>query len=93
MLLASAASATFIAALSRLETHGWRFSDALVQLGASALTAWVLQYLLVYYPIDLFVGHALELPEGDGLVAVGACVVIISLVTVMLARRGIRVPI
>ena len=62
-------------------------------LGASALTAWVLQYVLVYYPIDLFVGHALELPEGDGLAAVGACVVIISLVTVMLARRGIRVPI
>jgi predicted acyltransferase len=93
VLLASAASATLIAALSRLETRGWRFSDALVQLGASALTAWVLQYLLVYYPIDLFVGHALALPEGGGLFAVVLCVVVISAVTVVLARRGIRVPI
>ena len=93
VLLASAASATLIAALSRLETRGWRFSDALVQLGASALTAWVLQYVLVYYPIDLLVGHALALPEGAGLLAVALCVAGVSAVTVMLARRGIRVNI
>jgi hypothetical protein len=54
---------------------------------------WVLQYLLVYYPIDLFVGHALALPEASGLVAVVLCVVALSGLTLMLARRGIRVPI
>jgi len=93
VLLASAASATLIAALSRLERRGWHFSDVLVRLGASALTAWVLQYLLVYYPIDLFVGHALALPEMSGLVAVVLCVVALSGLTLALARRGIRVPI
>lgn len=90
VLLSTAASATFIAALSRLEARGWRFSEALVQLGASALTAWVLQYLLVYYPIDFFVGHSLALSEGIGLVAVASCVVALSAATVALARRGIR---
>ena len=93
VLFATAASATFIAALSRLEVRGWRFSDAFVRLGASALTAWVLQYLLVYYPIDLVVGHTLELPEASGLVAVVLTVAALSAATLALARRGIRVPI
>ena len=93
VLLASAASATLIAALSALERRGWRFSDVLVRLGASALTAWVLQYLLVYYPIDLLVGQPLALPEASGLVAVVLCVFALSAITLALARRGIRVPI
>jgi predicted acyltransferase len=93
VLLASAASATLIAGLSTLERRGWHFSDMLVRLGASALTAWVLQYLLVYYPIDLLVGPSLALPEASGLVAVALCVLALSALTVALARRGIRVPI
>jgi predicted acyltransferase len=93
VLLASAASAAFIAALSQLERRGWHFADVLVRLGASALTAWVLLYVLVYYPIDLFVGHELALPEVSGLLAVVLCVAALSAVTLALARRGIRVPI
>ncbi len=93
VLLASAASAALIVALSGLERRGWRFPDALVRLGANALTAWVLQYLLVYYPIEFLVGHPLALPEASGLAAVVLCVAVLSALTVALARRGIRVPI
>ncbi len=93
VLLAIAASATLIAALSRLEARGWRFPEPLVRLGASALTAWVLQYVLVFYPILIFVGHPLALEEVRGLIAVGLCVAVLSATTLALARRGIRVPI
>ncbi len=92
-MLATAASATLIAALSRLEARGWRFPDALVRLGASALTAWVLQYLLVYYPVVFVIGRPPALPEVDGLVAVALCVAALAVATLALARRGIRVPI
>jgi predicted acyltransferase len=92
VLLATAASASLIGALSRLEARGWRYPDAIVRLGASALTAWVLQYVLVYYPVTYVIGHPPALPELDGLVAVVLCVVAIAAVTVALARRGIRVP-
>ncbi|TMA79317.1 MAG: DUF1624 domain-containing protein [Deltaproteobacteria bacterium] len=93
VLLAIAASASLIAMLSRLEVRGWRFPDSLVRLGASALTAWVLQYILVYYPIIYVFGPPPALPEAGGLAAVAACVVALAAVTLALARRGIRVPI
>ncbi len=93
VLVAIAASATLVAALSRLERRGRRFPDVLVRLGGSALTAWVLLYLLVYYPVHLGLGHELALPEPSGMVAVAFCVVALSAVTLALARRGIRVPI
>jgi predicted acyltransferase len=93
VLLATAASATLIAALSRLEARGRRFPDALARLGANALTAWVLQYVLVYYPVMFVIGRPPALPELDGLVAVVLCVVALAAATVALARRGIRVPI
>ncbi len=93
VLLATAASASLIGTLSRLEARGWRFPDSLVRLGASALTAWVLQYVLVYYPVAYFLGRQPALPEIGGLVAVVVCVVAIVAMTLVLARRGIRVPI
>ncbi len=93
VLFATTASATLVGALSRMEARGSRFSDVLVRLGASALTAWVLQYVLVYYPIYLVIGHPLGLPEVSGLLAVGICVAALSAATLALARRGIRVPI
>lgn len=92
VLIASAASATLVAALSRLEERGWRFADRLVRLGGSALTAWVLQYALVYYPIAFVLGHPPGLSETSGLVAVALCVVMLCAATLALARRGIRVP-
>jgi len=92
VLLATAASASLVAALSRLETRGWRFPDFLIQLGASALTAWVLQYVLVYYPIA-YVGHSPALSGIGGLVEVALCVVALAVITLALARRGIRVPV
>ena len=93
VLLASAASAALVGALSRMEERGWHFAELPVQLGRSALTAWVLQYVLVYYPIALVDGRPLALPEWSGLLAVVLCVAALSAVTLALARRGIRVPI
>jgi predicted acyltransferase len=94
VLLASAASATLIAALSRLEARGWRYSNALVGIGANALTAWVLLYVVIYYPLDLVLGgQPPALPELSGLVAVALCVAALAALTLALARRGIRVPI
>ena len=61
-------------------------------LGANALTAWVLQYVLVFYPVtyaitppDLSVGANLGMVV---LVAIG-----LMATTLALARRGIRIPI
>ncbi len=93
VLVAITASATLVAGLSRFEARGRRFPDALVRLGSSALTAWVLLYVLVYYPVHLGVGHELALPEASGMVLVVLCVVALSVVTLALARRGIRIPI
>ena len=93
VLIASAASASLLGALSRLEERGWQFADRLVRLGGSALTAWVLQYVLVYYPIAFVLGRPPELSETTGMVAVMACVVVLCGATLALARRGIRVPI
>ena len=90
--VALSASATLVVALHRLEARGWRFSDVLTGLGANALTAWVLQYLLIYYPIRLVVGGPVALPEASGMIAVAACVAMLGAVTLALARAGIRVP-
>jgi len=48
--IATAASAALLLATAALERAGVAFPDWLVAVGANALTAWVLQYLLVYYP-------------------------------------------
>jgi predicted acyltransferase len=92
VMLASAASAVLVAGLHALEERGWVFPAPLVALGANALTAWVLQYVLVYYPVDYLLGHAPALPQAAGLAVVMMVVVALSALTLALARRGLRIP-
>jgi hypothetical protein len=48
--LATGASATILLATAAAEAGGARFPPWLLAMGSNALTAWVLQYVLVYYP-------------------------------------------
>lgn len=90
--LAGGTSALLIAVLNEAELHGWTFPAAVVTLGASALTAWVLQYLLVFYPVAFVLPGSPALPTGAGLAAIAASVLAVCALTVGLARRGIRIP-
>ena len=61
-------------------------------LGANALTAWVLQYVLVFYPVT----YAISPPDLSVAANLGMVVLVaaaLMAVTLALARRGIRVPI
>jgi predicted acyltransferase len=93
VLLAAGVSCALLAALASIETSGVAFPEPLVTLGANALTAWVLQYLLVFYPVGWTVGTLPELPEAVGLGLVGTTTIVLAAVTVGLARRGVRIPI
>jgi predicted acyltransferase len=90
--LAASVGATLLAGLETLDAHGIDMPRPLSILGANALTAWVLQYVLVFYPVtyaitppDLSVGANLGMVV---LVAIG-----LMATTLALARRGIRIPI
>ena len=90
--LAGAVGSTLLLALESIDASGLPAPRSLVVLGANALTAWVLQYVLVFYPVT----YAVTLPElsvaanlGIVVVAAGA----LAALTLALARRGIRVPI
>ncbi len=89
---AAGASATFVGAVAVLERRGVRFWPPFVRLGAHALTAWVLQYLLVFYPVDLVAGRSVTLPEASGLVVVTVVTIALSAATLALAKHGIRIP-
>jgi len=91
--LASAVAALLLLATSRLETTGVVFPGWLVALGSNALMAWVLQYVLIYYPAWLVFPDWDRLPPVPGLVVAFAAVVALSALTVRLGRRGIRIPI
>jgi predicted acyltransferase len=89
---AGATSAVLIAGLHALEEHGWIFPAPLIALGANALTAWVLQYVLVYYPVYHLLGHVPELPQAAAFAAVAMVMLGLSALTLALARRGVRIP-
>jgi uncharacterized membrane protein YeiB len=89
---AAAASAAFVAVLAAAEQRGWTLWPPLAVLGAHALTAWVLQYVLVYYPIELLAYGTPALPEASGVLVVSVVVVALSAATLALAKRGIRIP-
>jgi len=92
VLLTSSVSAVLLLGVERLEESGWAFPPALPILGANALTAWVLQYVVVFYPVYFLLGSPVALPEIAGLVVVGMAVLVLSLLTLALARRGFRIP-
>lgn len=62
-------------------------------LGANALTAWVLLYVLVYYPAWLAFPDWRRLALPSGIMAVAAASAALTGLTVGLGRRGIRLPI
>jgi predicted acyltransferase len=93
VVFAAGASCALLAALAAAERSGVAFPEPLVTLGANALTAWVLLYLLVYYPVGWTVGTLPELPEAVGLGLVTTTTMALAVVTLMLARRGVRIPI
>jgi len=91
--LASAVSAALLLGTAALELAGFEFPAWLLAVGSNALTAWVLQYLLVYYPAWLVFPAWRRLPMVPGILAAVVVLIVLSLITVRLGRRGIRIPI
>ena len=91
--LAAALSAATLAVTALVEHRGVRFPDWLRAVGGNALTAWVLQYVLVYYPAWIAFPSWRRLPLVPGMVAILATTTALSAFTVALGRRGIRIPI
>jgi hypothetical protein len=91
--VASGVSATVLLATAGLETAGLRFPPWLLAMGSNALMAWVLQYVLVYYPAWLVFPAWHRLRFVPGMVAAVVALTTLSAMTVALARRGVRIPI
>jgi predicted acyltransferase len=92
VLLTTAVSAVLLLGLARLDEIGRPLPPVLAILGSNALTAWVLQYVVIFYPVYFLLGSPVALPEVAGLAVVGVAVLVLSLLTVALARRGFRIP-
>lgn len=90
--LASGVSAALLLTTAGLEMAGVRFPPWLLAVGSNALMAWVLQYVLVYYPAWLVFPQWHRLKLVPGLAATLAALLGLSGMTVALARRGIRIP-
>jgi len=90
--LTGALSAAALLVTAEWEQQGRRFPAWLLALGRSALTAWVLQYVLVYYPAWLLFPTWQRLPLVPGLLAALVALTSIMCLTVTLGRRGVRVP-
>src|SRR5437879_1170977 len=80
-------------AAAALEERGLPFPGWLLAVGSNALTAWVLQYVLVYYPAWIVFWSWRRLPLLPGMAAVLATLAVLSALTIALGRRGIRIPI
>jgi hypothetical protein len=91
--LAAAVSALALLVLGTLEDAGMRYPPWLLAVGGNALMAWVLQYLLVFYPAWLLFPAWRRLPLPYGMAATLAALAVLGALTVMLGRRGIRIPI
>lgn len=91
--LATAVAAGLVGGAAALEAAGHDFPEPLVEVGRNALTAWVLQYVLVFYPAWLLFPSWRRLALGLGLVAVAAVTTAVAALAVGLGRRGVRIPI
>jgi hypothetical protein len=91
--LAAGVSAAILLATAGAETAGVRFPPWLLAIGGNALMAWVLQYVLVYYPAWLVFPAWHRLKFLPGMAVAGVALSTLSAMTVVLARRGIRIPI
>jgi hypothetical protein len=91
--LAVAVSAAALGVLAGLEALGLVSPRWLVSIGQYALNAWVLQYVLVFYPAWLIFPGWRRLGFRLGLVVVVATTSALAALAVALGRRGFRVPI
>jgi hypothetical protein len=91
--LAAAVAAGGVGASAAVELTGMAFPIWLTAVGQNALTAWVLQYVLVYYPAWLIFPGWSRLAPLPGTVVILATVAMLSELAVALGRRGIRIPI
>jgi predicted acyltransferase len=89
--LTTAVSAAGVAAAAALEARTGRLPRPLVATGQFALSAWVLQYLLVYYPAWLVFPGWRRLAFVPGMVAIAATTTALCWLSVALGRRGIRI--
>ena len=90
--LAGAVGAALLVGLESLDAAGFSAPRPLSILGANALTAWVLQYVLVFYPVT----YAVSPPDISVAGNLGMVVLValgLMATTLALARRGIRIPI
>jgi hypothetical protein len=90
--LATAVSAGLAGGTAALEDVGVPLPAWLAAVGQNALTAWVLQYVLVFYPAWLAFPGWHRLSIGPGLVAITLTIATLSALSVALGRRGIRIP-
>jgi predicted acyltransferase len=89
--LATSVAALLIALTATLDGRGFRYPPWLLTLGEHALTAWVLQYVLLYYPAWLVFPAWRRMAFAPGLVAIVTSTTVLSQLTVILGRRGIRI--
>ena len=90
--LATGVSGAVLALAARFEDTGRRFPAWLLATGRSALTAWVLLYVLVYYPAWIVFPGWERLTLSPGLMAIAAVTAALCAATIALERRSIRVP-
>src|SRR5262245_41122059 len=91
--LATTVSALLLVTIAAVGAAGVRYPAWLLAVGSNALTAWVLLYLLVYYPAWLVFPSWHRLRLVPGMVVTVAALAALSALTVALGRRGIRIPI
>ena len=93
VLLAGAMSSILLLFACGRDSKRPRFPSWLLVLGSNALTAWVLQYVLVYYPAWLIFPSWRRLKLFPGLGAAAVVVAALSALTIYLGKRNIRLPI
>jgi heparan-alpha-glucosaminide N-acetyltransferase-like protein len=91
--VAAAMSSLLLASTASWERAGLVYPPWLVAVGANALTAWVLMYVLVYYPAWLAFPEWERLPLLPGMAATVTALGALATMAVALGRRGIRIPI
>ncbi len=91
--LAVAVAAGLLATAAAIEARSGRLPGWLAEVGRNALTAWVLQYVLVYYPAWLIFPAWRRLPLETGVLTAVTTTVTLSVLAVWLGRRGFRIPI
>ena len=91
--LAAATSSLLLVSTASWERAGLVYPPWLVAVGANALTAWVLMYVLVYYPAWLAFPEWERLPLLPGMAATVTALGVLATMAVALGRRGIRIPI